>query len=254
MGTSSGVRIHVDQVEVGDRPVRFRWTGQGPPVVLVHGLAGTWRWWERCLPDLARRHTVYAVDLPGFGAQRGARFSLAAAPAFLAAWMDAAGVGPAAFVGHSMGGVACLRLAAAEPARVTRLVLVAPAVDLRSSLLGYAVPLARAAVTMRPTFTAMVALEAMRGGLVALGRTAAELVGDSAVDGDLAAIRTPTLIVWGTLDPIVPPATAEALRARLPGARVHLLPAGHVPMVDVPGAFASAVLAHLDGRAPPGPD
>jgi len=245
------VRVNLREVRVEGRPVRFRWAGNGPPVVLVHGLAGTWRWWLPVLPALARRHTVYAVDLPGFGELRGRRFSLPEAPGFLTSWMDAAGVGAAALVGHSMGGVVAMRIAAHTPARVTRLVLVAPAIDLRGSLLGYVLPLARAALTMHPGFTAMVALETMRAGPLAVGRTAVELVADSAVTDDLHAVRAPTLIVWGADDPLVPPATAAALRDRMRDARLRMLPGGHVPMVDAPEAFAAAVVDHLgDGTGP----
>jgi 3-oxoadipate enol-lactonase len=196
---------------------------------------------------------VYAVDLPGFGDLRTRRFSLPEAPGFLTAWMDAAGVGPAAFVGHSMGGVVALRLAARESGRVSRLVLVAPAIDLRASLLGYVLPLARAALTMPPSFTAMVALEAVRMGPLNLGRTAIELVADSVVTDDLPRVHVPTLILWGASDPLVPPETAAALRDRLPDARVRLLPGGHVPMVDAPDDFSGAVLDHLGDQAPAAP-
>jgi len=145
-GTCVTIAIDVHQTTVESRPVRFRVAGAGPPVVLVHGLAGSWRWWRLCVPALAERRTVYAVDLPGFGDLRRQRCSLAEAPDFLRNWMDAVDLESAALLGHSMGAAICARVAAAMPQRVPRLVLVAPAIDLRPWLRAYALPVARMAI------------------------------------------------------------------------------------------------------------
>ena len=232
------------EIEVEGRPVRYRAIGSGPPLVLVHGLAGSWRWWRACMPALAERHTVVAVDLPGFGDLRGERFSLARAPDFLAAWMDALGLERPALVGHSMGGAICARVAAREPGRVGRLVLVAPAIGLRPSLFSYVVPLARALLQVRPRFAPTLALDAARS-MVGVGEGAFELVADGALE-DLEEVAAPTLVVWGRRDALLPAENAEAVEAHLPDARVHLIErAGHVPMVDAPAEFSRAVLEHL---------
>ena len=88
----------------GGEAIRARTMGAGPPVVLVHGLSGSFRWWSRNLEALSQRFEVHAIDWPGFGGNRG-RFTLDAAAAQLIAWMDAREMARASLVGHSMGGL-----------------------------------------------------------------------------------------------------------------------------------------------------
>src|SRR4051812_50144127 len=65
------VPMDVHEVEVDGRPVRYRVTGTGPPLVLVHGLAGSWRWWSRLLRSLGEGRGVHLVDLPRLGRRVG---------------------------------------------------------------------------------------------------------------------------------------------------------------------------------------
>ncbi|HUG13873.1 MAG TPA: alpha/beta fold hydrolase, partial [Thermomicrobiales bacterium] len=99
-------------------PVVREDVGAGPPLVLVHGLSASSRWWQRNIPALAREHHVYAIELPGFGANRSrplsrrqATFVLRDASRQLATWMDEAGIERASVVGHSMGGYIAADLA-----------------------------------------------------------------------------------------------------------------------------------------------
>ncbi|HEY7094560.1 MAG TPA: alpha/beta fold hydrolase, partial [Ktedonobacterales bacterium] len=56
---------------IGDYPVRYKVAGEtGEPVILVHGLSGSTRWWMENVEALAGQYRVYLVDLPGFGAMR----------------------------------------------------------------------------------------------------------------------------------------------------------------------------------------
>ncbi len=99
--------------------------GGGPPLLLLHGLAASARWWTRVLPALSAQHRVHAVDLPEFGASGHAvRFHLERVPEQLVALMDTLGLERAGLIGHSMGGLIAARLAADHPDRVDRLVLV----------------------------------------------------------------------------------------------------------------------------------
>ena len=147
------------EVAVAGARVRYRTAGAGDPVVLVHGLAGSTRWWTPVLPALAARRAVYLVDLPGFGAMRGGlRGGLAGAAAWLGAWMDAVGLERPALVGHSMGAAIALRVAAGRAEQLDRLVLVTPAgLPTGRSLFGYAVPLATALRHSTPRFLAVLA-------------------------------------------------------------------------------------------------
>jgi pimeloyl-ACP methyl ester carboxylesterase len=106
-------------------PVVSDISGEGPPLILLHGLAGSALWWRRNTPALERSFKVHAIDLPGFGAsKREARFVLDDAPAQLIATMDRLGIERASIIGHSMGGLVAAGLAAHYPDRVDRLVLV----------------------------------------------------------------------------------------------------------------------------------
>lgn len=114
------------------RGVRLHWAecGAGEPVVLmVHGLGASLAKWLDAMPHLAAGSRAVALDLPGFGRSDvpRARFT----PAFLAggvrAFMDEVGIERAVLVGNSLGGLVSMWAAAAWPARVRGLALVAPA-------------------------------------------------------------------------------------------------------------------------------
>ena len=113
-------------IDVGGLTTRYFVAGSGPPLVLLHGDGESAFDWSWTLPILARTHRVYAPDLPGSGENaRKADVSLASLERFAASFLDAAGVGRAAVVGSSLGGLVALRLALSEPSRVSALVLVA---------------------------------------------------------------------------------------------------------------------------------
>ena len=118
--------------------------GQGPALLLIHGLGASTFTFRRILPDLARRFRVVAVDLKGFGfSERPAAgdYSLSAQAALVRQVMDQLGVEKASVLGHSMGGAVAMRLALAYPERVERLILASSAsdVDLGRRVWGAAV-------------------------------------------------------------------------------------------------------------------
>jgi pimeloyl-ACP methyl ester carboxylesterase len=103
--------------------------GSGPPMVLVHGLGGSAINWLGVGPSLARRYRVVALDLAGFGETppvKGAT-GLAAQQDLLDRFLAWVITGPAILVGNSMGGLLAMMEAAAEPGRVSHLILAAPA-------------------------------------------------------------------------------------------------------------------------------
>ena len=115
------------KTEVEGLPTRYLRAGTaGPPLVLLHGVgdnAFDWRW---VMPALASTHRVYAPDLPGSGGTAGplVDYSPAFFTRFVAAFLDALEIDRAAVIGNSLGGLVGLRLALAEPERVTALGLV----------------------------------------------------------------------------------------------------------------------------------
>ena len=238
------------EVQVGGHSVRYQAAGAGDPVILVHGLSGSTRWWSRNLAALAAHHRVYLVDLPGFGALRRHehRFALAEAASWLWAWMEALDLRQAHLVGHSMGGYICLRLAADCPSAVRCLVLVAPAgVPSGRSLIGHLIPLGRTLRYATPRFLPVLASDALRAGPVTLWRAAQQILAED-VRQYLASITARTLLVWGERDVLVPPSLGRVLRAEIANSRLLILPgAGHVPMFDRPAEFNAAVLKFFAG-------
>jgi pimeloyl-ACP methyl ester carboxylesterase len=129
---------------INDSPVNFVELGEGPPLVFIHGLGGSWPNWLEQLPvfaglggDSLQRsvspgfgtHRVIAVDLPGFGHSPMPRetISISGYARTLDALLDSLGIDAAAVVGNSMGGFVAAELAINFPRRVERLVLVSAA-------------------------------------------------------------------------------------------------------------------------------
>src|SRR5215207_6655391 len=118
-----------------DGPVHYLDYGgpeDGPVVVCVHGLGGSAVNWSALAPLLTDRCRVYAIDLPGHGRTwaYGRRTGVAANRAVLHRFVRQVVGRPVILMGNSMGGMISLLQAAAEPADVTGLILVSPAVPL----------------------------------------------------------------------------------------------------------------------------
>jgi pimeloyl-ACP methyl ester carboxylesterase len=235
------VDMDVRQVEVDGRPVRYRVTGAGSPLVLVHGLAGSWRWWSSLLEPLGERRRVYVVDLPRFRrAVGGAELS-----AWLARWLDAADLERVDLVGHSLGGLVAAEFAALRPGRTRRVVLIAPAgIPCGRSLPTRAVSLVGALNDIRMSFP-MVASDALRSGPISLARGAA-FVSTHDLRTDLPEVGAPTLLVWGERDRLVPVRVAAEWQRLLPTSRLVRLSCGHVPMLEAPGELARYIIGFLD--------
>lgn len=128
-------REHQRWVSVHGQPVNTIDLGDGPPLVFVHGLSGSWPNWLEQLPVFANRsselgqHRVIAMDLPGFGhsPMPRERITISGYARLLDGLLEELGIGAAAVVGNSMGGFVSAELAIAFPERVERLVLVSPA-------------------------------------------------------------------------------------------------------------------------------
>jgi pimeloyl-ACP methyl ester carboxylesterase len=132
-------REHQRWVSVNGEPVNTIDLGEGPPVVFVHGLTGSWPNWLEQLPVFAgrpqsdgsplARNRVVAMDLPGFGHSPMPReqITISFYARLLDGLLDQLGIDAAAVVGNSMGGFISAELAIAFPQRVERLVLVSPA-------------------------------------------------------------------------------------------------------------------------------
>ena len=119
-----------NHVDIGG-PVHFvDHGGSGPAMVLVHGLGGSHLNWMHVADGLAERHRVYAIDLPGFGLTPpvGRRATLGVNREVVHRFgLDVSPDEPICLVGNSMGGLVAMMAASRYPDRVSRLVLVDPA-------------------------------------------------------------------------------------------------------------------------------
>lgn len=234
---------------IGGSRIYFGETGEGPPVVLIHGLSGSGRWWRHNIDFLAQFHHVYVIDLVGFGRSRRQRFQLSNAALLMAKWMDQIGMEKATFIGHSMGGFISIELAGCYPEKVDRLVLVdTPALPLDRSRTKTAVRLARAVMAMPRPFLPVLVSDGWQAGPRTLYAAAQELL-HSDISHKIELVRAPTLVVWGDHDWLVPLNLGVRLYDKLPQADfVVIEQAGHNPMWDRPELFNPIVEDFLQGR------
>ena len=249
-------------------------------VVLLHGITATHRFYRHNIAYLARRRRVIAPDLPGFGGsgKPDVSYSTDYFVAVLAELLDAKGIERAHLVGNSMGGQIAMQFALAHPARVDRLVLVAPAgvTAVPMGLLRFG--LGGAAFTERHTprvpaaairllFHGIIfpdrpdlAARYVRGYLAGLASQEGPLHFRTfyrALRGVLATplrvrareIGAPTLILWGARDRLLPVTAAPNLRRRIAHSRLLIYrESGHCPMVDQPDRWNHDVERFLDGE------
>lgn len=244
-------RPEMRQTRIGDFRIQSEHMGAGTPVVLLHGLSGSCRWWRFTTPALARRYGVHMPELVGFGGSRrpGRQPGVAELAAVMAEWLRVMGLTDAALVGHSMGGQIAVHMAA-EHHMPSRLVLVSASGLPRDWTLRDAGRFVARALPPRswgaPTFVPTIAADALRAGPRALLLATRHLLSDD-VSSLLPLISCPTLLIWGELDPLVPIEQGRAMFERMAGARfVVLRDAAHNPMADRPAEFNRVLLEFLD--------
>src|SRR6202008_2613086 len=114
------------QVDLHGHRVIYRIAGDGPPVVLIHGMVNSSRHWERVAMPLAERYTVVAPDLTGHGDSAAVRgdYSLGAHASSIRDLLTTIGIERATIVGPSLGGGVAMQFFYQFPQRVERLALV----------------------------------------------------------------------------------------------------------------------------------
>ena len=257
---ASQVESHT--VLVNGHRLHYRSAGNGPVVLLLHGIAGSGATWRRLLQPLALGHRVIALDLLGHGLSAKPRgdYSLAGHASVVRDFLDALDITDVTAIGHSYGGGVAMQLLYQYPERVNRMVLISsgglgPEVTplLRLAAVQVAEPLTRyvlRAATALPgggrvsrRFRAVVwpqrieeCLPAMTepGGCAAFFNTVRGVIDFRGQRIDAASrlphIRdTPVLAIWGDADRILPVAHIRTLET-VPTAQLHVLPrVGHFP-------------------------
>jgi pimeloyl-ACP methyl ester carboxylesterase len=272
---------HLRWVEVDGIPANLVDVGEGPPLVFVHGLSGSWQNWLEQLPDLSRDHRCIAVDLPGFGesAMPRDKITISGYGRWLNDLFDVLEIDGAAVVGNSMGGFIAAETAIKFPKRVERLVLVAAAglsiehqrnepvlrgLELAETLIefGLAFGLARSRALMkRPRgrkallwgvaahpddFSPALVSEQLKGTPKKGFLPALDALSSYPIRDRLGDIGCPTLIVWGPKDRLVPVKDAHEFDELIPDSRLLIYDdTGHVPMLERPERFNADLRAFL---------
>jgi pimeloyl-ACP methyl ester carboxylesterase len=264
-------------IQIHGKPVTFHMMGEGPPILLVHGITSSSRTWKRIMPRLAETHTVIAPDLLGHGrsAKPKGDYSLGAYASGIRDLLVALEIPRSTVVGHSLGGGIAMQFAYQFPERMGRMVLV------NSGGIGREVnPILRAAalpgaelvlpfmfsptlhdaalkvrnaigrIGLQPNadidgvsegFASLTEADARRAFLNTV-RSVIDVGGQkvSASDRLYLAADVPTMIVWGEKDRIIPVEHASAAHEMMPGSRLELFPdAGHFPFNDDPDRFVT---------------
>lgn len=243
-------------------------TGQGPPLVLVHGATADHTRWETVLPLLEPHVTVHAMDRRGRGGSGdAAEYRIeeegADVAAVVAAVADATG-GPVDVLGHSYGGL-CTLEALTQTGGIRRAVLYEAGAGVPTGP-GFAEELERlladgrreevvihlltvAAGVPADQLARMRALPSWPHRVAAAHTVVREVRGHDAYrlrPERFTGLSVPTLVLLGSASPAGEAESAERLVAALPGARLVTLPGqGHVAMLTAPDLFAAEVLDFL---------
>lgn len=235
-------------LQIDDFSMHYVEAGSGPPLLLLHGLGGSWQDWEEQIPHLSRHFRVIAPDLRGFGdSTRGRRlFSVARFAADVHALLAQLGVGSFVLIGHSMGGAVAQQLALQEAGRIRRMVIANSVPSFRPQSLrhyiefGYrwlAMGLLGPARLSRIGAARMYpdpAQAALRARSIALGAqnsrysylAALAALGRWSVLPRLQELRMPVLVIGSEHDFFAREETVRFAHA-LPHARLHMVAGAH---------------------------
>lgn len=242
--------------------------GNGAPLLYLHGVDGV-QPGDPFLSRLAETYHVVAPRLPGFGDSTGSENLLDIHDLiyYELDLLDALGLRGVPVVGHSLGGMVAAEIAAVQPERVNRLVLIDafglwnpdyPAADffaMSPPVLAAATyydpesPVARAAAAAPEDNEAYIAFMLDRAKAMATSAKYLWPLPNRGLNRRAHRITAPTLIVWGEGDKIVPPQYAKDFQALIANAKVEIISkAGHLPQVEQPDQVADAIAGFLAQR------
>jgi pimeloyl-ACP methyl ester carboxylesterase len=240
-------------------------TGSGPPVVMIHGIASSSVTFERLVPLVEPYHRVIAIDLLGFGkspAPADATYTIAEHEASLARTLKHLRLRqPFVLVGHSMGSLIASRYAALHGRRVSKLVLVSPPVYLPTSTISVGLEAATQGLYFRayeylrenPAFTIRAAaalarlspiknlLDVSEANWNAFVLSLKNSIETQTTLTDLAAVRSPIEVIYGSLDPFLAPSGLRVVE-QLRNVTTHRVDGGdHVIRPRMARVIATAI-------------
>jgi pimeloyl-ACP methyl ester carboxylesterase len=285
--TPRPAEVSFKTVTLHGREIGYLGCGEGPVLLLIHGMAGTCENWRDVIEPLARHHTVIAPDLPGHGLSTGGPgdYSLGNLASGLRDLLLVLGHERATLVGHSLGGGISMQFAYQFPEMVERLALVSsgglglevspvlraaalPGADLfiaatanAGQKIGSAIGRGLSKAGMRPAADVAevargygsLAEPAHRKAFLATLRSVVGTRGQSvsATDRFYLAEEVPMLILWGARDPIIPVRHGEDAHSALPGSKLEIFEgAGHMPQIEQPLRFIGVLERFLNETEP----
>ena len=234
--------------------------GEGPPVVMLHGMFGSPDNWLHQVENLSGSHRMVVLELPIFD-EKWDDPSVEGLSRYTRSYLDWAGFDRAVFVGNSLGGHIALYLACHNPERVRGLVLSGssgllergyeqglPTSPSRDWIYDRVAQVFYDEGTIRPGMVDEVVnfLDSRRNKfrLVKVAKAAKR----THMGGDLHRITAPTLLIWGRQDEVTPLEVAREFEEGIKGAELVLFDeCGHAPMMEKPEEF-TWVLADFLGR------
>ena len=249
---------------------------QGPAIVLIHGYTDNARDWVPLLPYLSKSHRLILVDIRGHGQSSKpeccyTRLDFAYDIKLL---LDALHVQKADIVGHSLGSIIAQTFAEFWPERTAHTVLIsstggrppgdpakAPQFDFAAEIRRLKEPIAADSPFMIAWWDSPTPVDAdfirrqredaagipLRVWLAVLDQSLRGENAFSDLQSTLPRLAAPTLLIWGSKDPIMEEEVRQSLRRALPRARVKIFEGlGHNPFWEKPQAVAEAINAFLD--------
>jgi pimeloyl-ACP methyl ester carboxylesterase len=255
----------VQSFDIDGLRVAYQRAGQGPPLLLLHGILADSRAWRPQLEELSRDFTVVAWDAPGTGRSSDPSESLGADgyAACLESFIDELELGPVHLAGHSWGGGLAQELYGRRPERVASLILVDTYAGWRGSLPAEVceerlkgclreseLPAGEFIPGWIPGLLTENASQELRDELIGVMsdfhpagyRAMARAFANLDTRPLLAGIRVPTLLVWGAEDKRSPLNVALQMRDAIPRAELVVIPnAGHESYLEQAEAFNEEV-------------
>ena len=268
-------KIPVNTVPVDDVSLAYRESGSGYPVVFINGLGSTMDMWNP--PVLSKISEYFRVIIfdnrgTGFSSSSDKPFSIPLLARDTAALIDALGISSAQVLGLSMGASVAQELALGFPGNVNKLILVAgecggpESVRMQPEIMAQ---LMDKSGTVHDVASRMFSLLFPASWLAAhdpfnycpevyettgdeiVARQVSAFFGWTGSFSRLGDIHSPTLVITGTDDVIVPPINSRIIRGRIPHAQLVEVPgAGHGLMYQFPDRFSDCVLTFLDRNIP----
>jgi pimeloyl-ACP methyl ester carboxylesterase len=257
LGANTTRFVVTRDLQIGGQRIHCAESGMGAPLILIHGLGASGRWWYPMLPALTSAYySAVALDLPGFGYSPGPVNSIVEAARLVVALANHHDFPRFFLCGHSMGAAIAAQVAADHAGRLRRLVLIDSAGIPTRVTVRWLGRVAQPWSWCPPGFYRTLLGDMVRAGPRSL-RAGVQLLDRYDIRPTLRRIGTPTLVIWGERDSLTPLRNGRLIAGALPNAKLAVVPkARHLPMVSHPQETSRLILRFFEedlrsGSPPP---